>query len=130
MNTYAGGFGGALPMPGTLPLTGQVRKHQLARFGVRTWPRSAACHPEWVSAAELHAAVAEYRAAQLDLDRAKASVTHGQARLKEAREDLERAIVDMAIDGTRMKDLVDETGLSREWIRTLLRKNGVQSDRD
>lgn len=78
-----------------------------------------------MSAAELHAAVAEYRAAQLDLDEAKASVTIGQARLKAARTELETVIVDAAIGGTRMKDLVAASGLSREWIRTLLRRNSV-----
>lgn len=78
-----------------------------------------------MSAAELNAAVAEYRAAQLHLDEAKATVVGGQERLKTARAELEAAIVEAARDGTRMKDLVSASGLSREWLRTLLRRNGI-----
>lgn len=81
-----------------------------------------------VSAVELNAAVAEYRAAQQALDEAKSSVIHGQERLKRAREELETALVDAAQDGTRMKDLTAVTGLSREWVRSLLRRNGVTPD--
>lgn len=72
--------------------------------------------------------VAEYREAQDAVDIAKASVTTAQARLKTAREDLESAVVEAAIDGTRMRDLAAETGLSREWIRQLLRRNNVSAD--
>lgn len=100
----------------------------LAKVGVMCWPRSTACHPARVSAAELHAAVSEYRAAQHDLDEAKGFVIMGQARLKKAREELETVIVDAAIGGTRMKDLAAASGLSREWIRTLLRRNGVSAE--
>lgn len=81
-----------------------------------------------MSPAEFRAVVAEYREAQGALDLAKASVTGAQARLKTAREDLESAVVEAAIDGTRMRDLVAETGLSREWIRQLLRRNNVSAD--
>ena len=81
-----------------------------------------------VSAAELNAAVAEYREAQRDLDNAKASVVTGQERLKAARAELETAIVEEYRDGTRMKDLVAASGLSREWLRTLLRRNGIYAE--
>lgn len=73
-------------------------------------------------------AVADYRDAQQRLDEAKASVVTWQQQLKSAREELERAIVEEAIDGTRMKDLVAATGLSREWLRQLLRRNNVNPD--
>ena len=81
-----------------------------------------------VSAAELAAAVAEYRAAQQHLDESKASVVLGQERLKRARGELEAAVVEAARDGTRMKDLVAASGLSREWLRTLLRRNGIYAE--
>lgn len=81
-----------------------------------------------MSAAELAQAVADYRDAQLHLDQAKASVITWQQQLKTAREELERAIVEEAIDGARMKDLVAATGLSREWLRQLLRRNGVNPE--
>lgn len=77
---------------------------------------------------DLTAAVSEYRAAQAALDEAKAAVVTGQDRLRTARETLTVSIVDAARGGTRMRDLVTETGLSREWIRTLLRKNGVHPE--
>ncbi|MEV4418165.1 hypothetical protein [Catellatospora sp. NPDC049609] len=77
---------------------------------------------------DLTAAVSEYRAAQAALDDAKAAVVTSQDRLRTARETLTTSIVDAARGGTRMRDLVAETGLSREWIRTLLRKNGVHPE--
>lgn len=76
----------------------------------------------------LSAAVTEYRAAQAALDDAKDAVTNSQERRRAARETLTVEIVDAARAGTRMRDLVAETGLSREWIRTLLRKNGVHPE--
>lgn len=81
-----------------------------------------------MSAAELAQAVTDYRDAQQRLDEAKASVVTWQQQLRKAREDLEAAIVEEAIDGTRMRDLVAATGLSREWIRTLLRRNNVNAE--
>jgi hypothetical protein len=97
----------------------------LAITGVHAWPRSDACHAVGV---DLATAVTEYRAAQEALDAAKASVSASQARLRTARDELSAAVVAEATAGTRMRDLVAQTGLSREWIRTLLRKNGVMAD--
>lgn len=77
---------------------------------------------------DLATATAAYRAAQQALDAAKAEVTEGQRRLKAARAALAESIVAEGRRGTRMRDLVAETGLSREWIRTLLRAAGVVAD--
>lgn len=81
---------------------------------------------------DLTTAITEYRAAQRAVDDAKvaarAIVRDGQDRLKSARSDLNAAIVAEAKSGTRMRDLVAQTGLSREWIRTVLRQNGVLAD--
>jgi hypothetical protein len=97
----------------------------LANLPVLTWPRSTPCHPDRVSAEELHEAVAEYRAAEMHVAEAKASVTGAQLRLKNARKDLEAAVVEAYLSGTRMRDLTASTGLSREWVRTLLRRNNI-----
>lgn len=75
---------------------------------------------------DLEAASAEYWAAQTALDAAKAQVRDEQARLRAARERLAESVVTTYEHGTRMRDLVDITGLSREWLRQLLRAAGVE----
>lgn len=86
------------------------------------------CHAHRVPPKDLAAATAEYRAAQQALDEDKARVQAGQERLRAARADLTEAVVAAAQRGERMRDLVAATGLSREWLRTLLRQNGVYPD--
>ncbi|KIR61621.1 MULTISPECIES: hypothetical protein [Micromonospora] len=79
-------------------------------------------------AQDLASATAAYRSAQSAVDAAKAQVRTSQDALRQARRDLGEAIVAEARAGTRMRDLVAATGLSREWIRTLLRQAGVEPD--
>ncbi|MEV5822520.1 hypothetical protein ABUL04_11840 [Micromonospora harpali] len=79
-------------------------------------------------AQDLASATAAYRSAQNAVDTAKAQVRTSQDALRQARRDLGEAIVAEARAGTRMRDLVATTGLSREWIRTLLRQAGVEPD--
>lgn len=79
-------------------------------------------------AQDLADATAEYRAAHAALDAAKAQVRAEQARLRTARNELAESVVAAARRGTRMRDLVDTTGLSREWVRQLLRAAGVEPD--
>jgi hypothetical protein len=99
----------------------------LASKDVEAWPRSATWHHDSV-AKDLADATAEYRAAQRALDDAKAAVREGNDRLRTAREALAESIVVEARGGRRMRELVAATGLSREWIRTLLRAAGVEPD--
>lgn len=77
---------------------------------------------------DLTTATAKYRAAQQAVEDAKARVPASQAELRQARADLEASVVAAAKNGTRMKDLVATTGLTREWVRTLLRRNGITAD--
>lgn len=77
---------------------------------------------------DLGQATARYRAAQRSLDEAKATVVAGQAELRAARAELAEAVVEAYRGGTRMRDLVAATGLSREWLRTLLRQAGIMAD--
>jgi ribosomal protein S11 len=77
---------------------------------------------------DLAAATAAYRAAQKRIDAGKAEVRAGQDDLKQARQALGEALVAEARAGTRMRDLVAQTGLSREWIRTRLRQAGFTAD--
>jgi hypothetical protein len=77
---------------------------------------------------DLPSATEEYRAAQRAVEDAKAQVRASQQRLRDARSELGVAIVAAYLAGMRMRDLVEETQLSREWIRQLLRANGVQAD--
>ncbi|MGW1062064.1 hypothetical protein [Micromonospora rubida] len=77
---------------------------------------------------DLASATAAYRAAQDAVDSAKAQVRTSQDTLRQARRELAETIVAEARTGTRMRDLVAATGLSREWIRTLLRQAGVEPD--
>lgn len=79
-------------------------------------------------AADLASATAEYRSAEQAVTDAKAAVKASQARLRAARAGLAESVVDAAKSGTRMRDLVDITGLSREWLRQLLRAAGVDPD--
>lgn len=99
----------------------------LAKIDVHSWPRSATWQALGV-AKDLASAAAEYWAAQQSLDAAKAAVREGQGRLRTARAALQESVVAEAKRGTRMRDLVAETGLSREWLRQLLRAAGVESD--
>lgn len=77
---------------------------------------------------DLATATAKYRAAQQAVEEAKARVPASQEELRQARADLEASVVAAARRGARMKDLVATTGLTREWVRTLLRRNGVTAD--
>lgn len=79
-------------------------------------------------AKDLASAAARWRAARQAVDDAKVQVKQRQDQLREARAELAGAIVAEAKRGTRMRDLVAATGLSREWIRTVLRQNGIMAD--
>lgn len=79
-------------------------------------------------AKDIAAATADYRAAQRAVDDAKANVKATQDRLRATRAELTESVVSEAQAGTRMRELVAVTGLSREWIRTLLRQHGVHPD--
>ena len=79
-------------------------------------------------AKDLATAAASWRAARQAVDDAKEQVKETQAQLREARNELADAIVADAQRGTRMRDMVATTGLSREWIRTVLRQRGVLAD--
>ena len=78
-------------------------------------------------AQDLPDAAAEYRAAKAAVDDAKAQVRAAQARLRVAREGLHESIIADARGRyrTRMSDMAELTGLSREWIRQLLRGAGI-----
>lgn len=78
--------------------------------------------------ADLASIAAQYWAAQQAVTDAKAQVRVNQQRFKVARGELNDAIVAAARGGTRVRDLVAVTGLSREWIRQLLRAAGVEPD--
>ncbi len=73
-------------------------------------------------------ATAAYRAAQNRVETAKAEVRTSQQELRAARTELAEALVADARRGSRMRDMVATTGLSREWIRTRLRQAGVMAD--
>lgn len=79
-------------------------------------------------AEDLATAAARWRAARQAVDDAKQAVKDEQARLQQARDVLADAIVAAASRGARMRDMVAATGLSREWIRTVLRQRGVLAD--
>lgn len=79
-------------------------------------------------AEDLASATAQYRAAQAALAEAKLRVHAERRRLEAARDALHEWIIVEARAGARMRELVAETGLSREWIRTLLRAAGVEPD--
>lgn len=79
-------------------------------------------------AADLASAAAQYWAAQQALEDAKAQVHVERQRLRTARQELNELIIADALAGKRMRDLTDETGLSREWIRQLLRAAGIEPD--
>jgi hypothetical protein len=83
--------------------------------------------------ANLDAAAREYREAVAGVETAKATarrvVAEAQQTLATKRTSLAVALADEARRGTRMRDLVAKTGLSREWIRVTLRNQGVESDR-
>ena len=81
-------------------------------------------------AKDLETAAADYRAAQQAVDDAKVRVREAHARLRAARAELHESIVADAQGRyrTRIRDLVEITGLSREWLRQLLRAAGVDPD--
>jgi hypothetical protein len=79
-------------------------------------------------AKDLGEAAAGWRAAREQVDDAKAAVKDAQTALQVARTDLGDAIETAARGGMRMRDMVARTGLSREWIRTVLRQRGVLAD--
>ena len=85
------------------------------------------CHADAVPKS-LADATAAYRAAQARVDAAKAEERASQRGLREARTELAEALVVEARKGTRMRELVAITGLSREWIRTRLRQAGILAD--
>lgn len=78
--------------------------------------------------ADLATAAEEWRSARQAVDDAKAEVVASRERLNDKRTALNDAIVDAHQTGTRMRDLVKITGLSREWIRTVLRQNGIMAE--
>lgn len=106
-------------------MTGQQFALPLAKIDVRAWPRSATWQARDV-AADLASAAAEYRSAHGAVDEAKASLRAGQERLRAARAELAESVVVAYQHGTRMRDLVEITGLSRERLRQLLRAAGVE----
>lgn len=79
-------------------------------------------------AKDLAAAAEEWRAARQAVEDAKNAVKSNQDRVRTARAELADSLVAEAKRGTRMRDMVATTGLSREWIRTVLRQNGVLAD--
>jgi capsule polysaccharide export protein KpsE/RkpR len=79
-------------------------------------------------ASDLSADAEAWRAARQAVQDAKDHVKETQLALQEARERLNASLVAQAKAGVRMRDLVAQTGLSREWIRTVLRANGILAD--
>lgn len=79
-------------------------------------------------AADLAGVAGLYWEAQQALNDAKAQVHVERQRVRAARRELAESIVAEARAGKRMRALVDETGLSREWIRQLLRAAGIEPD--
>ncbi len=77
---------------------------------------------------DLESATAEYRAAKKAVDDDKIRARVNQERLRDARAVLAEHVLAEARAGTRMRDLVAKTGLSREWIRTILRQAGFHPD--
>ncbi len=77
-------------------------------------------------------AVKAYRAAERAVERAEAAA---EARVKAAKDartaarlELAAAIVEARKAGVRPIDLQEQTGYSRERIRTILREGGVEAD--
>lgn len=77
---------------------------------------------------DLASVAAQYWAAQDRLNAAKAQVHIERQGVRDARRELTDWIVASARAGMRMGDLVKVTGLSREWIRQILRAAGVEPD--
>jgi hypothetical protein len=99
----------------------------LAKIRANAWPRSATWQALGV-ADDLADAAARYWTAQQRLAAAKEQV-HAERRLRDsARQELADWIIGSYRAGMRMRDLVQVTGLSREWIRQLLRAAGVEPD--
>jgi capsular polysaccharide biosynthesis protein len=82
------------------------------------------CQPDSVPK-ELSVAAAEWRDAKQAVEDSKAQMKASRDRVRAARADLAESLVAEAKRGTRMRELVDSTGLSREWIRIVLRQNGI-----
>lgn len=79
-------------------------------------------------AGDLVDVAARYWAAQDALKAAKAQVHVERQNLREAREELVDWLITEGRARRRMHELVDETGLSRERIRQVLRAAGVEPD--
>jgi hypothetical protein len=106
-------------------MVGQLLPQSLAKIDVSAWPRSATWQALDV-ATDLEAAAAGYRAAQRAVDDAKDQVRVSQDQLRVAREQLVESVIAAYQGGTRMRDLADITGLSRERLRQVLRAAGVE----
>jgi hypothetical protein len=90
------------------------------------WPRSATWQAARVE--DLASVAAQYWAAHQALNDAKAKVHVERQKVRAAREELADWIIRSARAGMRMRELVAETGLSRERIRQILREAGVEPD--
>jgi hypothetical protein len=89
-------------------------------------------HGNITDMANLAAAVKAYRAAQTAVERAEAAAAARTKAARQAREQarkrLAAAIVDAALGGMRQVEIIEETGYSRERVRTILREGGVEPD--
>lgn len=99
----------------------------LAKIRPDTWPTNATWQALDV-AADLAGVAAQYRAAQQAVRDAKAQVRASKDQVRAARQELNESVVASARAGMRIGELVHETGLSREWIRQLLRAAGIEPD--
>jgi len=77
-------------------------------------------------AKDLAAAVGDLQAAEQAVTDAEAQLRASRAQVRVARKGLHEAIIAAYEDGTRVRDLVEVTGLSRERIRQILRAAGVE----
>jgi len=74
---------------------------------------------------DLAEATKAYRAAQAAVADAKRRIHAAQDRLTKARQNLAEAVVAEARSGTRQRDIVAVTGLSRERVRQICRDAGL-----
>lgn len=70
-------------------------------------------------------ALAAFHAAHDAVAEAKAQVKASQAHLRAARAALKESVVAAYRNGTRVTDLAEATGMTREWVRLTLRAAGV-----
>jgi hypothetical protein len=78
--------------------------------------------------ADLVKAARNYRAAQKAHEEARAQVPAAWARVAERRSELAEAIAEAYRDGMRQIDIIQQTGLSRERVRQILRAAGIEAD--